>query len=80
MSILVHPDKNQGGKYPKGFTSFILSFPGDLERAQIAFDAVKRAWTLLEEKETRKACLEVVEEAKGRTNINMEEKRRKLRK
>ena len=27
-----------------------------------------------------KACLEVVEEAKGRTNINMEEKRRKLRK
>merc|ERR1712038_1625353 len=34
---------------------------------------------LLEEKETRKACLEVVEEAKGRTNINMEEKRRKLR-
>ena len=25
-------------------------------------------------------CLEVVEEAKGRTNINMEEKRRKLRK
>jgi len=64
MSILVHPDKNQG----------------DLERSQTAFDAVKRAWTLLEEKETRKACLEVVEEAKGRTNINMEEKRRKLRK
>ena len=34
----------------------------------------------IETKETRKACLEVVEEAKGRTNINMEEKRRKLRK
>jgi len=64
MSILVHPDKNQG----------------DAERAQLAFDAVKRAWNLLETKETRKACLEVVEEAKGRTNINMEEKRRKLRK
>ena len=64
MSILVHPDKNQG----------------DADRAQLAFDAVKRAWNLLEEKETRKACLEVVEEAKGRTNINMEEKRRKLRK
>ena len=31
MSILVHPDKNQG----------------DAERAQIAFDAVKRAWNLL---------------------------------
>ena len=31
MSILVHPDKNQG----------------DAERAQVAFDAVKRAWNLL---------------------------------
>ena len=31
MSILVHPDKNQG----------------DAERAQLAFDAVKRAWNLL---------------------------------
>ena len=38
MSILVHPDKNQG----------------DADRAQVAFDAVKRAWNLLEEKETRK--------------------------
>ena len=43
MSILVHPDKNQG----------------DADRAQVAFDAVKRAWNLLEQKETRKACLEV---------------------
>ena len=34
----------------------------------------------LEEKETRKACLEVVEEARGRTRINMEEKKKKLRK
>jgi len=64
MSILVHPDKNQSC----------------LEKAQIAFDAVKRAWNLLEEKETRKACLEVVEEARGRTRINMEEKKKKLRK
>jgi len=64
MSILVHPDKNQS----------------QLEKAQIAFDAVKRAWNLLEDKETRKACLEVVEEARGRTRINMEEKKRKLRK
>ena len=31
MSILVHPDKNQG----------------DADRAQIAFDAVKRAWNLI---------------------------------
>jgi len=64
LSILVHPDKNQDDK----------------ERAQTAFDAVKRAWSILEDKNTRKACLEVVEEARGRTRINMEEKRKKLRK
>lgn len=64
LSILVHPDKN----------------PADQERAQTAFDAVKRAWSVLEDKETRKACMEVVEEARGRTKINMEEKRRRLKK
>jgi len=63
MSILVHPDKN----------------PDDAERAQTAFDAVKRAWTVLENKDTRKACMEVVDEAKGRTKMNMEEKKKKLR-
>jgi hypothetical protein len=36
---------------------------------QTAFDAVKRAWTVLEDKETRKACMEVVEEARGRTRF-----------
>jgi len=64
MSILVHPDKNQD----------------DSERAQIAFDAVKRAWNVLENKATRQACMEVVDEAKGRTKMNMEEKKKKLRK
>ena len=46
-----------------------------------SFRTLKRYETYIfaENKETRKACLEVVEEAKGRTNINMEEKRRKLR-
>jgi len=63
LSILVHPDKN----------------PNDQERAQIAFDAIKRAWTTLEDKGTRNAALEVVEEARGRTKINMEEKRRRLK-
>jgi len=63
MSILVHPDKN----------------PDNQERAQIAFDAVKRAWTVLEEKATRQRCLELVDEAKGRTRLNMEEKKKKLR-
>merc|ERR1712151_431901 len=52
---------------------------GDSERAQIAFDAVKRAWNVLENKATRQACMEVVEEAKGRTKMNMEEKKKKLR-
>jgi len=63
-SILVHPDKNQD----------------DQERAQIAFDAIKRAWTILEDKATRQACLDLVEEAKGRTKLAMEDKKKKLRK
>jgi len=62
MSIMVHPDKN----------------PEDKERAQIAFDAVKRAWTVLEDKNTRAACMEIVEEARGRTKMSIEEKKRKL--
>jgi len=64
MSLLVHPDKN----------------PGDAERAQTAFDAIKRAWSTLEDKETRKAAMEVVEEARGRTKMNMEDRRRRLKK
>jgi len=64
FSILVHPDKNQD----------------DQERAQIAFDAIKRAWTVLEDKATRQACLDLVDEAKGRTKLAMEDKRKKLRK
>lgn len=64
ISLMVHPDKNRD----------------DEERAQIAFDAVKRAWTVLEQKETRAACMEIVEEARGRTKMNIEEKKRKLAK
>lgn len=64
LSILVHPDKNQD----------------DLERSQAAFDAVKKAYSMLNEEETRKKCYELVEEARGRTSMNMEEKRKKLRK
>ena len=63
MSILVHPDKNTD----------------DSERAQTAFDAVKRAWNVLENKATRQACMEVVDEARGRTKMNMEEKKKKQR-
>ncbi len=64
LSILVHPDKNQD----------------DLERAQAAFDAVKKAYAMLDDEGTRKKCEEIVEEAKGRTLQNMEEKRKKLAK
>jgi len=64
LSILVHPDKNQD----------------DQARAQIAFDAVKRAWNSLEDQGTRNAAMEIVEEARGRTKMNMEEKRRRLKK
>ena len=62
-SILVHPDKNQD----------------DAERAQAAFDAVKKAYELLDDDATRKKCFEIVEEARGRTQKNMEEKRERLR-
>lgn len=64
LSILVHPDKN----------------PDDKDRAQNAFDAVRKAYSLLEDEKTRKKCFEIVEEARGRTGMNMEEKRRKKRK
>lgn len=61
LSILVHPDKNQD----------------DPERSQAAFDAVKKAYALLDDEKTRKKCEEIVDEAKGRTQQNMEEKRKK---
>jgi len=64
MSILVHPDKN----------------PDDRDRAQAAFDALRKAHTLLDDEKTRKKCYEIVEEARGRTGMNMEEKRKKKRK
>lgn len=55
LSILVHPDKNMD----------------DRERAQQAFEAVNKAWKTLENDETRKRCMEVIEEAKARTEINV---------
>jgi len=64
LSILVHPDKN----------------PDDRDRAQAAFDALRKANSLLEDEKTRRKCYEVVEEARGRTGMNMEEKRKKKRK
>ncbi|XP_023017136.1 dnaJ homolog subfamily C member 8 isoform X2 [Leptinotarsa decemlineata] len=53
LSILVHPDKNQD----------------DPDRAQQAFEAVNKAWKTLENEETRKKCMDIIEEAVGRTDI-----------
>merc|ERR1739848_875801 len=44
LSILVHPDKNQD----------------DPERAQAAFDALKKAYELLSDDTLRKKCFELV--------------------
>ncbi|KAJ3660638.1 hypothetical protein Zmor_005077 [Zophobas morio] len=64
LSFLVHPDKNQE----------------DSERAQQAFEPVSKAWKTLESGETRKKCLDIIEEAKGRTDIMLAEKRKKFKK
>lgn len=53
FSILVHPDKNQD----------------DADRAQQAFEIINRAWKTLENEDSRKKCMDIVEEAKGRTDI-----------
>lgn len=52
LSIYVHPDKN----------------PNEKERAQVAFEAVNRAYKLLEDEKERKKCLEVVDEAREKVN------------
>nr|CAG4642038.1 EOG090X0DLG [Eurycercus lamellatus] len=64
LSILVHPDKNQD----------------DPDRAQQAFEVINRAWKILENEKTRKRCLEIVDEAKGMTDLALVEKRKKLKK
>ncbi|KAF7285445.1 dnaJ homolog subfamily C member 8 [Rhynchophorus ferrugineus] len=64
LSILVHPDKNQD----------------DSERAQQAFEAVNKAWKTLENEETRKKCMDIIEEAVGRTDLMLVEKRKKAKK
>ncbi|XP_044740014.1 dnaJ homolog subfamily C member 8 [Chrysoperla carnea] len=64
FSILVHPDKNQD----------------DAERAQQAFEIINKAWKILECDDTRRKCLDVIDEAKGRTDLMIAEKRKKLKK
>ena len=50
--MYVHPDKNNHDK----------------ERAQIAFEAVNRAYKMLSDEKERKQCLEVVDEARERVD------------
>lgn len=64
LSIYVHPDKN----------------PNDKERAQVAFEAVNKAYKMLEDEKERKKCLEVVDEARVLVDKTCDEKRKKLRK
>nr|CAG4641201.1 EOG090X0DLG [Eulimnadia texana] len=64
LSILVHPDKN----------------PENLERAQQAFEIVNKAFKILQNDVGREKCLEIVEEAKARTEQAVAEKRKKLKK
>jgi len=63
LSILVHPDKNQD----------------DLERANSAFETVNRAWRTIDNDESRKKCLEIIQEAKDMTEFMIAEKRKKLK-
>lgn len=63
LSILVHPDKNQD----------------DPDRAQQAFEIINKAWKTLENEETRTKCLDVIEEARARTDHMINEKRKKLK-
>lgn len=63
LSILLHPDKN----------------PNDRERAQQAFDALTKAYKLLEDERSREKALEVVEEARFKVKQIIDEKKRKLR-
>lgn len=61
LSILVHPDKN----------------PNDKERAEKAFEIICKAWKIIENEETRTKCVQIYEEAKERTEMEINEKRKK---
>uniref|UniRef100_A0A914WI55 J domain-containing protein n=1 Tax=Plectus sambesii TaxID=2011161 RepID=A0A914WI55_9BILA len=64
LSLLIHPDKNQD----------------DRDRADKAFDIVKKAVATIEDPDQLSQCRDVYVEAKARLNIIMSEKRRKLKK
>lgn len=64
LSLLLHPDKN----------------PDDRERAERAFDFIKKAMASMEDPDELSRCKDVYAEAKARLAIVVSEKKRKLRK
>lgn len=64
LSFIVHPDKNIDDK----------------DRAQLAFEAVSKAWKELENDVTRNKCLELYEEAKQKLDISFAAKKKQLKK
>ncbi|KAL3312407.1 DnaJ (Hsp40), subfamily C, member 8, partial [Cichlidogyrus casuarinus] len=64
LSLLVHPDKN----------------PDNVERAQRAFEAVKKSHQKLQSFDDRKNCLEIVREAKQRAQKKFDEQNKNAKK
>jgi len=46
----------------------------------VFFPVVCKAWKSLEDEETRKKCADIIEEATGRTDLMIAEKRKKVKK
>ncbi|UJR26115.1 hypothetical protein I4U23_007461 [Adineta vaga] len=63
LSMLVHPDKN----------------PTMTDRASLAFEAINKAYKMLEDETERKKCLEVIEEGRERVEKMIQEKRSKYK-
>ncbi|XP_063729520.1 dnaJ homolog subfamily C member 8-like [Symsagittifera roscoffensis] len=64
LSVVVHPDKNMN----------------DRERAQKAFDAIKKALEQLENEDVRTGCIQLINDCKEKVTTEMEAHRRKLKK
>ncbi|KAK0410783.1 hypothetical protein QR680_005319 [Steinernema hermaphroditum] len=64
LSLLIHPDRNAA----------------DIERAQKAFDVIKKSMEQLEDPDELSKCRDMYTEARARLAIAMSEKRRKLKK
>lgn len=72
MSILVHPDKNQDDaeRAQQAFESTYLFYLKERQIFKIIYVVivVNKAWKTLENEETRAKCMDVIEEAKARTD------------